>query len=292
MKTPNLKAYVAVCLTVIFWASSYVAIRIGVHGFSPGALGSLRYSIAALVMLPVYLSLPNRTKINLKDSLLIFLTGGIGIGLYNIAINKGEVTLQAAVTSFIIASMPVIAAVVARFVFNERLKLVGYIGVLISFSGILIICFSQGKGHITVTIGVLYILLCVVCGCFYSTMSKILLAKFGAIELVSLCIMAGAIVQLVFLPEVIYELPNAGWSAICAAIYLGIFPAAIAYLGFSYALQYFSLIKVTSMLYLLPFITAVMGWAVLGEVPTTWAFIGGVITLTGPVLIGRYGVKR
>lgn len=292
MKNPKTLAIIAAMLAIVFWASAYVGIRVGVESFSAGALGLFRYGTAAIIMAVLYIALPKRTKISWKDGLLIALTGAIGIGLYNIAINKGEETVIAAVAGFVIATLPVLNAVLARWVFNERLRPLGYLGIAISLGGIVMIGISESEGHLAVGIGILYLVISVFCGSLYGLSTKYLIKKFGAVELTALCIMAAGIVQLVFLPELIHEIPQASDRSIIAAIYLGVFPAAFAYLSFCYALKFFPVVGLSSTLYVMPFITTLLGWVILGELPTSWGFVGGIVALIGPVLVTRYGVKN
>lgn len=291
-KKETIIAVMAVILTVVFWSSAYVGIRIGITSFSAGALGLFRYFIAAVIMGVVYYFLPNKNRIKLKDGLLIFLTGAVGIGLYNVSLNEGETTVIAAVAGFLISMIPVVTVVVARFFLNEYLSGLAWFGIAVSVSGVLIISLFQHTGHFSFTLGVLYIIVATFCGGFYSLMQKHLLKRYGPVELVCLSIISGAIAQIVFLPELIHELPVASMRSIGAVIYLGIFPAAIAYLSFSIALKHLPIVRVTPMLFAMPFLTLLLGWLVLGETLNMWGFIGGIITLIGPIVVQLSRKKR
>src|SRR5579864_1810277 len=91
----SLNVRLSLWLTVILWASALIGIRLGLHGYSPGSLGLLRYLIASVSLLFLYFRLPVRHVPTVKDFIEIFIIGALGIGVYNIALNHGEVVVPA-----------------------------------------------------------------------------------------------------------------------------------------------------------------------------------------------------
>jgi len=283
-------ALLALGLAILFWASAYVVIRVDIKEFSAGALGLLRYGTAAMVMLLIYIFTPHKTKLNLKDLFLIFITGAIGLGLYNILVNQGEVSVPAGAASFIVSTMPVFSVIAACIFLKEKINFFGIFGVFISFFGIVLLSISQHEQAVKNTgvssfSGIICLLLAVFCAVFYGLMQKKLLKKFKAIELVCLSIFSAFFVQIIFLKDLIHELSQASGMAVGLGIYLGIFPAALAYLGYTIALTRLSMIKANMSIFILPFLALLMGWIFLGERFSLLAFLGGVLALMGPVLI-------
>jgi len=277
---------------LFFWSSSYVAIRVGLQSFEPGALGLARYTIAGLVMLIFYFFLRNKTKPNSKDLLLLFITGSVGIGLYNISLNAGEEQVTAALASFIISMNPVVISLFALLFLKERMCWFGWIGILISVIGMLTIFIAKSTGHAEINTGVLHILLSVFCGSFYTLMQKQLVQKFHPIEIVFWAIWFAVLVSLVYLPEFIHEYADVGTKEIIATIYLGVCPAAFGYLCWSYALKVLPVTKVSAGLFLLPLVTIILGWLILRELPPSLAIVGGLISLCGAVLVFRQKVRQ
>ena len=62
-------------------------------------------------------------------------------------------------------------------------------------------------------------------------------------------------------------------------VYLGVFPTAIAFTTYAYALRHMSASSLGVTTYLVPPITIVMGLVFLSEVPPTIAYAGGVLAL-------------
>jgi drug/metabolite transporter (DMT)-like permease len=70
-----------------------------------------------------------------------------------------------------------------------------------------------------------------------------------------------------------------------SVVYLGVFPTVVAYLALGYAFARMPASNATSFLYLVPGLAFVVAWIWLGEVPTLLTVLGGVITLSGVVLV-------
>src|ERR1700739_4019111 len=96
----------ALVITIVLWASSYPAIRAGLRGFEPGPLAALRYGVAALAFLvPALAGRLRRPRAS--DLGRILVAGGLGIALYNLALNTGEVTVSAGAAGFLINCAPI-----------------------------------------------------------------------------------------------------------------------------------------------------------------------------------------
>ena len=70
-------------------------------------------------------------------------------------------------------------------------------------------------------------------------------------------------------------------------VYLGVFPSAIAFVAWAYALSHADAGKFAQTTFLVPFITSLMAWLLLDEVPPTLAFVGGAMCIVGVLLARR-----
>ena len=125
-------------VTLVMWASAFVVIRHVAHDVSPGALGSGRLLVAALVVLPLVLRKGWVRPTPREWTLLA--VGGVGwFGIYNLTLNAGERHVDAGTAAMIIQIGPVLVALLAVPLFGERLHgwLLG--GMLVGFAGVAVI---------------------------------------------------------------------------------------------------------------------------------------------------------
>jgi drug/metabolite transporter (DMT)-like permease len=73
--------------------------------------------------------------------------------------------------------------------------------------------------------------------------------------------------------------------------YLGIFPAACAYIAWTYALANFSTARASSFLYLVPVVAIIVGWLWLDEKPALLSIVGGATIMAGVVLVNDAKLK-
>lgn len=283
----KLYTYLALTITIILWASAFVGIRAGLHGYSPGALALFRYGVASICMLFLFFRLPTHHHVSKKDGIKLFILGVVGFAVYNVTLNYGEVTVTSSIASFIVGLIPVFMTILAVIFLKERLKIFAWIGVLVSLSGIIVIAIGEHAG-VAFDYGVLFCIVTTLSGAIYSVSQKPLLKRFSAIEINAYAIWAGTIAMLYYLPQLIREIPHAPWTATFSAIYMGIFPAAIAYVAWSYVLKQIPASRAASFLYLLPLMTTLQGWLILGEKPEIISFVGGLIAILGAILVNIF----
>lgn len=286
------KTSLALIINMLLWPSSLIAIRIGLESFDAGALALLRYLTASLCMLLVFLKFGSHQKPSLRELGRIFLSGVVGFAIYNIVLNQGEVTVDPGTASFILTQIPVAIVVLAIIFLQERLSYYGWLGIVISIVGVgLIAVGKSATAHsVKMNIGIVYLLIAVLCHATYSIMNKPFLRKFNPIEFTTYAMWGGTLALLFYAPALYHEIFHASWKAILAGIYNGIFPAAIGYLMWSYAMNHLPASKVGSTLYTQPLIAIILSWLVLSEIPVMLSLVGGAMALLGAILV-NYSYK-
>jgi drug/metabolite transporter (DMT)-like permease len=214
--------------------------------------------------------------------------GFLGFTAYNIALNAGQQEVQAGTASFIVASAPIWMAIFAALFLGERLKIWGYAGILLSFSGVTLISLSRGNG-LSFNQFALFIVAAAMLQASYSISQKPLLKRYPPIALVSYAVWAGTLFLLIFLPDLWREIQTASLEATGAVLYMGIFPGAIAYVAWSVALSRLPASVAGSFLYLVPAFAVLIAWFWLGEIPAAMALAGGVLVALGVYVVNRYG---
>jgi drug/metabolite transporter (DMT)-like permease len=280
------KIKAALAAAIILWASAYVAIRAGLQEYSPEGMALLRYLIASFIMVFVYYRQPVHSQINLADKIKLLLIGAFGIGVYSVTLNYGEVAISSGVASFIISQSPVLSTMLAIIFFGEKLTLKRGLGFVVSMIGVTLIAYGE-IGSFTLTKSLLYLATALLACGTYSILHKPFLKKYNAVDATAYVIWGGTLFLTTYITKMQHDVMSASLSSTLIIVYLGIFPAALAYFAWSYALQNMSVSQTVSYMYVIPFVSAFMGWLWLNEVPTVISFMGAVVAITGVWLVNQ-----
>lgn len=277
----------AVGVTLFFWASAFVAIRHLAGTFSPGSLSLGRLLVGALCLGAVALSrgLPRPTR---RQWVSIVTIGVLWFGIYNVALNAGERHVDAGTAVMLIQVSPVLVALLAATFLHERFTAYLGLGLALAFGGIALIATASGdeRGDRSV----LGVLLCLVSAVVYAVslvLQKPLVARLQAVHVTWLACTVGAVVCLPFAGQLVDDVRHASAADAWWVVYLGVFPTAIAFTTFAFALRHMSASNLGVTTYLVPPITIVMGWLLLDETPPAMAYVGGVLALVGVAVARR-----
>lgn len=291
------KTWAAIAITLVLWASAFAGIRAGMRltpaglpgadGYGPGEVALLRFGTASLV-LAVFALFARMRRPDREDLVRIALAGFLGITVYHVALNFGEMTVNSGAAALLIAAGPVFTALMSAAFLHERLRPAGWLGIAIAFAGVAVISLGQGGG-LRFEPGALLILLAAVSTSAFFIVAKKPLRHYSAIEFTSYSIWAGTIPLLFFAPGLLRQIPVAAPSATLAIIYLGVFPAALAYVLWNYALARMPASLLSSFLYLTPVLAMLIAWVWLAELPTVLTVVGGVVAIAGVVIVQTKG---
>jgi drug/metabolite transporter (DMT)-like permease len=253
--------------------------------FSAWHLVLLRFITASLVLL-VAMAAARRRMLPPRAALgRVAVSGLAGFTVYHTALTLGERTVQANTASFIIAAAPLFTAVLGRIFLRERLAWLGWVGMSVSFLGVGVL--SGFGGHLR--LNALLIVLSAISTAVYFVVEKPLLEQFGALEVTAWVTWAGTLPMLAYWPGVVGAVQHAPLPPLLWVLYIGIFPAALAYVTWSAALSAAPASKVAPLLYLNPILASVQAWVILRERPGWNLAAGGLMILAGVFLIQRRG---
>lgn len=288
------KAYIMAFITVMIWGSTFAAIRVSLHGgYEPGHLVLIRYFIASVIFILYALWPGVRFRLPKKEDLIkITLLGWIGISVYHIGVTFGEQTVSAGTAGMLIGSAPVFTAIIAVFVLKERLDLRGWVGLFIGFIGIVIITIGTSDSSFTISKGAILVIMSAVATSIFFVFQKPLFKRYSPIELTAYFTWAGTLPFFFFSPGAIETIQYATAEANLTALYVGIFPAAIAYVTWAIALSLGNASSISSILYIEPVIAIVVSWFWLRELPSSLSLIGGIIAISGVLVVNGVGKHR
>jgi drug/metabolite transporter (DMT)-like permease len=283
----HLSLALPIATTVVLWGSAYAGIRVGLKAYSPAHVAVLRYVAAALVLglvaVLTRMRLPRR-----RDLPAIFLLGLAGFTFYNLALNLGEQTVPAGPAALLVQTGPIWTGLLAAILLRERLRAWAWLGIGISFAGILLIGLGKGQSfQLEWAAGL--IVLAALSMSIYNVLQKRMLARYRALEITSYAVWAGTLLLLPFAPGLLGEMRAAPLPATLAVIYLGAGPAALGYVTWALVLAQLPAGRAASFLYAVPVVAFLAGWIWLGEAPATSDLFGGLLALAGVVVVNTLG---
>ncbi len=277
---------VAVAVTLVLWSSAFVAIRHLGHTFSPGAL-SLGRLLVGSVALGAVLATRGWKMPNRREWPGLVAIGLLWFGLYNVALNAGERRVDAGTAAMLIQLSPVLVAVLAAVFLKERATPALGVGLLVAFAGVVLIATSTSDHGGRDPVGVLLCLLSAAAYAVSLILQKPLVARLPAIEVTWVACTVGAVACLPFAGDLVHDAGAASTSDLAWVVFLGVFPTAIAFSTYAFALSHMSAGNLSVTTYLVPPITVGLSWLFLSEAPPAMAYVGGVLALVGVALARR-----
>lgn len=284
----KLKVNILGFFTIFLWASAFPLTKVAMAHYTPNALGFVRCTIASIFLL--VMSIFNHIrKPKKKDILWFFLSGGLGFTLYMITFNTGIQTLTSATSSIIIATTPIMTAVVASKYYGEKIKNLGWFTIVLAFVGVLILLMWDGV--FSINIGLIWTIGAAIVFCGYNILNRKLSSMgYTALEIVTYSMVCGTILLSVFSLQGITQIMTAGPRHILSVIYLGVMPSAMAYFFWGKAMSLAEKTsEVTNFMFVTPLLSTVLGFILLKEIPNMGTFIGGAIIISSIILFNLKG---
>ncbi|MFD0370924.1 DMT family transporter [Streptomyces sp. NPDC127114] len=273
----------AAAVTVVLWASAFVSIRSAGAAYSPGALALGRLLAGALVLGAVLLirreGLPPRAAWP-----GIVTSGLLWFGVYMVVLNWGEQEVDAGTAAMVVNIGPILIALLGARFLKESLPPRLLAGMAVSFAGAVAVGLSMsagsGEGHASV----LGVVLCLLAALAYAggvVSQKPALAHGSALQVTTFGCAIGAVACLPFAGQLVEEAGRAPLSATLNMVYLGVFPTALAFTTWAYALARTTAGRMGATTYAVPALVVLMAWVLLGELPGLLTLGGGALCLAG-----------
>ena len=129
----------AVTVTLVLWASAFVAIRHLGKDFEPGSLSLGRLLVGAATLGAVVLTQSRMPRPTGREWVSIVAIGVLWFGVYNVSLNEGEHHVDAGTASMLLQVSPILIAVLATMFLGEKFTTYLTIGLALAFSGVVLI---------------------------------------------------------------------------------------------------------------------------------------------------------
>ena len=274
-----MKKWVILTSTIIFWGLAFTAIKYSVKYLSPISVASLRFAIANILFA---LLIIKGKRIRWDDLPKVFVLGIIGVSIYHIFLNLGEVYISSGVASVVIALAPIFVLFLSAIFLKEKITYGKIFGTILAFAGVAVIS-DPSYDNIY---GIALVMVSTIAAAIYTTFGKSLLSKYDPVTLTSNAMILGSIPLYPFLYESILSLQNDP-NLIASIVFLGIFSTFLGYLGWYYFLEKEEASRASVFLLTIPVVSLLAGGVLLSE-PLTIKTLAG----SGLVLLGIYIVLR
>lgn len=290
-------AYVFLTLTMALWAGNHVVGKWANGHIPPMTLAFLRWTGAALIMLPIAWNSLRDDWPNIRASLpLLLLLGLLGSGSYNtlqyLALTETTVTNSAILNSW----APVIIAVAGAAIYRDILRPWQMAGLCLSLTGVLTIILrgdSAVIGTLAFNRGDLVMLLGTMIWAAYTT----LLRSRPAISTLSFAAVTYAIAALFNLPLAYYEHAHgqhmvASAPVFAAIFYTAVFASCLAYFLYAHSVEIIGATRSGVFIHLIPLFASALAMLTIGERPHAYHAVGFAFILIGVWLASRERVQR
>ncbi len=292
--------------TALFWGLSFLAIKVSVAVIPPMSLGFLRFSAACLILLVLKRLLAPVDRLGRRDIIPVAGAGLTGVSLYFFMENNGVLLTTASEASIIVGAVPVLTLLADRLILRTRLSARQYLGALLSSLGVWLTVAESLKasgdpapppdtgaaaailaalpGLPPKALGFIFMGGSVLCWIAYTLLTPPLFKRHERISVVLWQSVAGTAG---FVPFALMEAPAwrmPGPAVWLSVAFLAVFCSALAYWLYSLSLERLGITVSAVFINLIPGISAVSAFFILGERLTTLQWAGMGIVLAGVFL--------
>lgn len=283
-------AVVAVGVTMVLWASAFVVIRDAGAHYTPGAL-ALGRLVAGAVALGVVLAVRREGVPPRAAWPGILCSGLLWFGLYMVVLNWGEQLVDAGTAALVVNIGPILIALLGGWLLKEGFPPRLMAGMVVSFAGAVVVGLAMSGEGRTSLLGAL---LCLVAAVGYAAGvvgQKPALRHASALQVTTFGCAVGAVACLPFAGQLVDGVATAPAGATLGMLYLGIFPTALAFYTWAFALSRTTAGRMGATSYIVPALVVLMSWLFLQEVPAPLALVGGALCLAGVAVSRSRGAR-
>ncbi|QDP84513.1 EamA family transporter [Chryseobacterium sp. SNU WT5] len=290
LKDPKL--VLAIITVALVWGTTFLGIRIAVETIPPWFVAGIRQFFAGFILLIILLVSKDLKWIGWKNFGNQIILASLMLVVANGMTTVAEKHLSSSLASLISATSP-LAVFILSIVFSmQKFSLRGLVGVLLGFTGILLI-FKDGLLDLLqpeYRMGVIFMFIAISGWALGTIFTKKINHQPQNISLNLFYQFSFAgIVQIIFGLIAADQSPISTWSikSILATIYLAIFGSVVAFFAFHFALKKITPTQISILSYVNTIIAIFLGWLILNE-PVSATFLAATALIICGVFITNY----
>ncbi|MCX6268831.1 MAG: DMT family transporter [Bacteroidetes bacterium] len=290
MKKIHIPVYFYPLAAMLFWGLSFIWSSLLLDFYQPVTIIFIRLIISSVFLFALIFFLGKHEKVARKDYRLILLSALFNPFLYFLGENYGLKYSSPTIAAVIIATIPVFSPLIAYLTFHEELTPVNYVGIAISFAGVILMLITPDLSLAADIRGVVFLFGAVVAALLYTVALRSLTKKYSAIVLVANQNLIGIFFFLPFF--LLFEAKSAiavplTREIVTSMLLLAILASSVSFVFFAHSVKLLGISKSNIFSNLIPVFTAIFSYFLLSE-----SFTLQKITGIGLVIGGVYLSER
>ncbi|MEV0250039.1 EamA family transporter [Nocardia sp. NPDC050712] len=280
---------------VLLWGVNFTAIRVGLDHFPPFFFAGLRFAVLAI---PVVLFVP-RPQVPLRWLLLY----GFGFGTLQFAFlfSAMRAGMPTGLASLVLQSSAPFTVVLGAIFLRERLRPIQLAGLGVAVAGMVVIGVDRAQSAALLP---LLLTLAGGLGWAFGNLGSRKAAAGGGVNTMHLTLWMAVVPPIpLFALSVLAEGPTAGlhaltdfgapswWHALIAVAYIAVLATIVGSGMWTYLMSRYPAGTVAPLTLLVPVVGMAAAWAALGERPSAWEVVGGLIVIAGAFTATTAGAR-
>ena len=290
----RLLAELGVLLVVVCWAANFVVVKAAIGDLPSLVFTGLRYLLASLSLLLLLRWQAGSIRLPARELLISLGLGALGFGVYQVLWVSGLESITAGESALLVATSPIVVALVATALGVEALTPLKVVGIALSFVGTVLVI-GAGTG---LTLGASLVGDALTLGgtAAYATYTVLTAKAMRTIPPIPLTAWAVVGSTIVLVPLMLWQAATTpGWGldlgGVLAIAYSGILAAGLANVLISHGVRLVGPTRVTVLQYGVPPLAVVFGAVALAEPILAGHVLGGLVIVLG-VIVMRAGEPR
>jgi drug/metabolite transporter (DMT)-like permease len=281
-------AWLVLLATLVLWSGNWIVARAVRDDVSPGIATAARLAIVALALAPMVgpSLVAKLRRFSARDWRVMGLLGASGGGLHLALQWLGVHYTTATSATLYLSTAPIFILLLAAPVLGERIFARQWLGVALSFVGVVLIGMQGRFEDPSFNVGDLCALASMVLWAAYTVFLRL---RRDALEIMEFIVLICLLGLVVLAPWVAVEAalgltPRLSGAGVAAVLYSAFGSLLLAYAGWSYVVTRLGAARAGVTMHLMPAISVVLAAVFLGERPYWYHFAGVALILAGVAL--------
>jgi drug/metabolite transporter (DMT)-like permease len=277
---------------VLIWGINFSVVKAALTEMTPLSFNSIRFLLSSALTLLALRLIEGDVGFARRDWWRLLGLGLIGNTCYQLLFINGIDLTTAGNSALLLATTPIFVSLIGAAFGLERVGKLAWMGVFLSFAGILMVIVGAGKelGLAKETLsGDILVLIGAAAWSLYTVLSKPMLSRYSALKLTALAMTTGTpFIVLFSIPQLLAQ----DWAAVSWRGWLGLFFSGSMAIALAYIIWNSGVSKVggtRTAVYsnLSPVIATIFAWLTLGETITAFMVVGAAMIFLGIYLTRR-----